>query len=256
MDPVGPVRVAAPGGKDSFVVYGDKSSGHISVQLYKSESTGGTRKVKDLLLEELTLREHDDVHYTGVKLVLRFITSDSEAKLITDGVENVCGDRSITHLKSPPRSHRYNFIEGRMKTLVSKALSAFHYSGYPLMFFIRAFVHGAAAINMLTTTVRGDESDKFKTPFERRFKSGYPTPPICTRLERRYTSTQRRRSALSIVAEEESSTTSTLTVSHPTLMTYGIPTAWRYCTGQMSSSMCCTRSRTAWRWGSSSRNDC
>ena len=76
MDPVGPVRVAAPGGKDSFVVYGDKSSGHISVQLYKSESTGGSRKVKDLLLEELTLREHDDVHYTGVKLVLRFITSD------------------------------------------------------------------------------------------------------------------------------------------------------------------------------------
>jgi hypothetical protein len=48
------------------VVYGDKSTSHISVQLYKSEAAGGKRKVKDLLAEELTFREHhDDVHYTG-----------------------------------------------------------------------------------------------------------------------------------------------------------------------------------------------
>jgi hypothetical protein len=33
------------------------------------------------LAEELTFREHDDVHYTGVKLSTRFITTDSEAKL-------------------------------------------------------------------------------------------------------------------------------------------------------------------------------
>jgi hypothetical protein len=32
MDPVGPVKVPAP-----LMVYGDKSTGHISVQLYKSE---------------------------------------------------------------------------------------------------------------------------------------------------------------------------------------------------------------------------
>jgi hypothetical protein len=75
------------------------------------------RKTKDLLAEELNFREHDDVEYTGVKLTLRFITSDSEAKLISDGVENLCGERKITHLKSPPRSHRYNCIEGRTETL-------------------------------------------------------------------------------------------------------------------------------------------
>ena len=100
---------------------------------------------------------------------MRFITTDSEAKLVSDDVENLCGGRSITHLKSPPRSHRYNFIEGRMKTLVSKALSAYHYSGYPLTFFLHAFVHGAEAINILTTGVRSAEEDKAKTPFERRF---------------------------------------------------------------------------------------
>ena len=169
MDPVGPVKVPAPRGLDCMMVYGDKNTSHLSVQLYRSESTGGTRKIKDLLAEELTFREHDDVHYSGVKLALRFITSDSEAKLISDGVENLCGERSITHLKSPPRSHRYNFIEGRMKTLVSKALSAYHYSGYPLSFFLHSFVHAAAAINMLTTQVRGDEGDRYKTPFERRY---------------------------------------------------------------------------------------
>jgi hypothetical protein len=109
-----------------MMVYGDKNTSHLSVQLYRSESTGGTRKIKDLLAEELTFREHDDVLYSGVKLATRFITSDSEAKLVSDGVGNLCGERAITHLKSPPRSHRYNFIEGRMKTLVSKALSAYH----------------------------------------------------------------------------------------------------------------------------------
>jgi hypothetical protein len=31
MDPVGPVKVPAPRGLDSMVVYGDKSTGHISV---------------------------------------------------------------------------------------------------------------------------------------------------------------------------------------------------------------------------------
>jgi hypothetical protein len=56
-----------------------------------------------------------------------------------------------------------------MKTPVSKALlSAYHYSGYPLTFFLHAFVHGAAAINILTTGVRSAEEDKAKTPFERR----------------------------------------------------------------------------------------
>jgi hypothetical protein len=49
MDPVGPVKVPAPRGLDSMMVYGDKSTGHISVQLYKSEAAGGKRKVKDLL---------------------------------------------------------------------------------------------------------------------------------------------------------------------------------------------------------------
>jgi hypothetical protein len=96
-----------------------KSTSHLSVQLYKSEAAGGRRKTKDLLAEELNFREHDDVEYTGVKLALRFITSDSEAKLISDGVENLYGERKIAHLKSPPRSHRYYFIEGRMKALVS-----------------------------------------------------------------------------------------------------------------------------------------
>jgi hypothetical protein len=104
-----------------------------------------------------------------VKLSTRFITTDSEAKLISDDVENLCGGRSITHLKSPPRSHRYNFIEGRMKTPVSRALSAYHYSGYPLTPFLHAFVHAAAAINILTTGVRSAEEDGAKTPFERRF---------------------------------------------------------------------------------------
>ena len=41
MDPVGPVKVPAPRGLDSMMVYGDKSTGHISVQLYKSEAAGG-----------------------------------------------------------------------------------------------------------------------------------------------------------------------------------------------------------------------
>jgi hypothetical protein len=114
------------------------------------------------------------VHYSGVKLSLRFITTDSEANLISDDVENLCGGRSITHLKSPPRSHRYNFIEGRMNTLVSKALSACHCSGYPLTFFLHAFVRGCRSyqlesINILTTGVRSAEEDKAKTPFERRF---------------------------------------------------------------------------------------
>ena len=31
MDPVGPVKVAAPGGKDSMMVYGDKNTAFISV---------------------------------------------------------------------------------------------------------------------------------------------------------------------------------------------------------------------------------
>jgi hypothetical protein len=53
----------------------DKSTGHISVQLYKSEAAGGKSKAKDLLAEELTFREHDDVHYTGVLLSTRFITT-------------------------------------------------------------------------------------------------------------------------------------------------------------------------------------
>jgi hypothetical protein len=170
MDPVGPVKVATPHGLDSMMVYGDKSTSHLSVQLYKSEAAGGRRKTKDLLAEELNFREHDDVEYTGVKLTLRFITSDSEKKLISDGVENLCGERKITHLKSPPRSHRYNFIKGRMKTLVSKALSAYHYSDYPLMFFLHAylFTRSFSHQNMLTTSVRSDESERYKTPFERR----------------------------------------------------------------------------------------
>jgi hypothetical protein len=125
--------------------------------------------MSDLLAEELNYREHDDVRYTGIALTTHFITTDSESKLISNQVESLCSERQITHLKSPPRSHRYNFIEGRMKALVSKALSAFHYSGFPLMFFLHAFVHAAAAINTLTTTVRGDEADRFKTPYERRF---------------------------------------------------------------------------------------
>jgi hypothetical protein len=41
------------------MVYGDKRTGHISVQLYKSEAAGGKRKAKDLLAEELTYREHE-----------------------------------------------------------------------------------------------------------------------------------------------------------------------------------------------------
>jgi hypothetical protein len=155
-----------------MVVYGDKNTPHLSVQLYRSESTGGTRKIKDLLAEELTFREHDDVHYSGVKLATRFITSDSEAKLVSDGVENLCGGRAITHLKSPPRSHRYSFIEGRMKALVSKALSAYHYPGYPLSFFLHSFVHTQwqpSTCSVLTTQVRGDEGGRYKTPFERRY---------------------------------------------------------------------------------------
>ena len=52
---------------------------------------------------------------------------------------------------------------------MSKALSAYHYSGYPLTFFLHAFVHGAEAINILTTGVRSAEEDKAKTPFERRY---------------------------------------------------------------------------------------
>jgi hypothetical protein len=57
-----------------------------------------------------------------------------------------------------------------MKTPVSKALSASnHCSGYPLTSFLHAFVHGAEAINILTTGVRSAEEDKAKTPFERRF---------------------------------------------------------------------------------------
>ena len=96
MDPVGPVKAPAPRGLDCMMVYGDKNTSHLSVQLYRSESTGGTRKIKDLLAEELTFRrEHDDVHYSGVKLATRFITSDSEAKLVSDGVENLCGERAI-----------------------------------------------------------------------------------------------------------------------------------------------------------------
>jgi hypothetical protein len=169
MDPVGPVKVPSPGGFDCAMVYADKSTDNMSVQLFRSLVSGGTRKVKSLLAEEVTLREHDDIKYTGVGLTLRFITSDSEARMMTDEVEDYCADKQVTHLKSPPRSHRYNFVEGRMKTLVSKALSAFHYAGYPLMFFLHSFVHAAAAINMLTTKTRSDEADRFKSPHERRY---------------------------------------------------------------------------------------
>jgi hypothetical protein len=46
MDPVGPVVVATPRGLDSMMVYGDKSTSYLSVQLYKSEAAGGRRKTK------------------------------------------------------------------------------------------------------------------------------------------------------------------------------------------------------------------
>jgi hypothetical protein len=157
------------------------------VQLYKSEAAGGKRKVKDLLAEELTYyREHDDVQYSGVKLSLRFIATDSEAKLISDDVENLCGGRGITHLKSPPRSHRHNFIEGRMKTLVSRALSAYHYSGYPLTFFLHA---RSLTVQQLSTSPPPvlDQQKRIKP---RRHSSAdsvrYLTLPICTPSEQRY----------------------------------------------------------------------
>jgi hypothetical protein len=210
MDPVGPVKVPAPRGLDCcMVVYGDKNTPHLSVRLYRSESTGGTRKIKDLLAEELTFREHDDVHYSGVKLATRFITSDSEAKLVSDGVENLCGGRAITHLKSPPRSHRYSFIEGRMKALVSKALSAYHYPGYPLSFFLHSFVHTQwqpSTCSVLTTQVRGDEGGRYKTPFERRYGK-LPHATDLYRLEPRYIHTLRRRSETSILRVFKTKTT-------------------------------------------------
>jgi hypothetical protein len=81
------------------------------------------------------------------------------------------------------------FIEGRMKALVSKALPAYHYSGYPLTSFLHSFVHSTAAINVLTTQVRrGDEGDRYTTPFERKYgKLPHATDlPVPIHLEPRY----------------------------------------------------------------------
>jgi hypothetical protein len=206
-----------------MMVYGDKSTGHIAVQLHKSEAAGGKRKVKDLLAEELTFREDDDVHYSGLKLSLRFVTTDSEAKLISDGVENLCGGRGITHLKSPPRSHRYNIIEGRMKTPVSKALSAYHCSGYPLAFFLHAFVHaGAAAINILTTGFRSAEEDMHNNIRPRHYLSADSVrPPHSTDLypfgAKVYVHTRPRRSATSTAAQGQGSILPASASPHPPL---------------------------------------
>jgi hypothetical protein len=46
MDPVGPVKVPAPRGLDSVMAYGDKSTSHISVQLYKSQIGSRWRQKK------------------------------------------------------------------------------------------------------------------------------------------------------------------------------------------------------------------
>jgi hypothetical protein len=110
MDPVGPVKVPAPRGLDCMTAYGDKNTSHLSVQLYRSESTGGTRKIKDLLAEELTFREHDDVHHSGVKLATRFITSDSEAKLVSDGVELVEWRACVESVQSLTSNHHLAHI--------------------------------------------------------------------------------------------------------------------------------------------------
>jgi hypothetical protein len=118
------------------------STGHISVQLCKSEAAGGKRKAKDLLatcyLRRSSLPESTTTcttHHTphGGKAIhaLHASSPPTARQSLFQMMWKICvvsGERSITHLKSTPRSHRYNSIEGRMKTPVPKALSACHYS--------------------------------------------------------------------------------------------------------------------------------
>ena len=89
--------------------------------------------MKTLVRTQRNKRELDEVSYIGVKLDTHMMTTDYEAKLISDEMKEMCAEDNLTHFKSPPRSHKFNFIENRIKTLKSKALALFHASGFPLL---------------------------------------------------------------------------------------------------------------------------
>ena len=164
LDPIGPFQIASPQGFDCAMVYGDKHDGDISVQGFK---LAGKRSVTSLVKEEINFRELRCEKFKGIKLDLHMITSDHEAKLISDEMETMCAEDKLTHFKSPPRSHKFNFIENRIKTLKAKALSLYHASGFPLTLYLHALICAAFVINMLTTKGRQSEDQRYKTPYER-----------------------------------------------------------------------------------------
>ena len=127
-----------------MMIYGDKRTTDLTAQSFKLQ---GGRKVATLVKEEINHRELENVKYDGLRLNTCLVTTDSEAKMISDEMEELCVKEQWTQFKSPPRSHKFNFIEGRITVLKAKALALFHWSGFPLTLYLHAVICACAVIS-------------------------------------------------------------------------------------------------------------